>query len=210
MNHNRNVKFFCVGRNYADHAAELGNAIPEAPVVFLKPATALLPAGAPFRIPSFSTKMHYEGELVFRFGAGGKNISPEEALSFLDAMTVGIDFTERDLQDNQKQKGLPWEISKAFDESAVLGEWQPLQDPKTVSYELLLNDQIMQVGDPNLMLYSIPTQIAYISQFFTIETGDVLFTGTPKGVEAVRPGDRLEGRLNGQRVLLCEIKGEAL
>ena len=201
------MKFFCVGRNYAEHAAELGNALPEAPVVFIKPSTALLPTGQPFRIPPFSTNMHYEGELVFRFKEGGKNVAADDAIALLDAMTVGIDFTERDLQDNQKKRGLPWEISKSFDHSAVIGEWQPIQDPLTVRYELLWNDRVMQQGDPNLMIYSIPIQIAYLSQFFAIEPGDVLFTGTPKGVETVRPGDRLEGKLNGQSVLVCDIAG---
>ena len=199
------MKIFCVGRNYADHAAELGNALPEAPVVFLKPATALMKPGQAFEIPKFSTRMHYEGELVFRICKTARNIDESDALSYVDQMTVGIDWTERDLQDYQKSKGLPWEISKAFDDSAYVGEWQPVIDPTTVEYELILNGVVMQHGDPKLMLYSIPRQLSYLSQFFTLEEGDLLFTGTPKGVDAVKSGDLLEGTLNGKKVMECRV-----
>ncbi len=201
------MKIFCVGRNYADHAAELGNALPEAPVVFLKPATAVMAPGAPFKIPAFSTRMHYEGELVLRICKGGRNISEADAPAYVDQMTVGIDWTERDLQDNQKSKGLPWEISKAFDNSAFVGEWQPISSLSEVKYELILNGEVKQKGDPNLMLYSVATQISYLSRFFSLEVGDLLFTGTPKGVDAVAAGDVLLGILNGRQVMECHVVG---
>lgn len=174
--------------------------------MFLKPETALGSASKPFRIPEFSTRMHYEGELVFRFGLGGRSILEADALEYPDAVTVGIDWTERDLQDNQKAKGLPWEISKAFDDSAVVGDWRPMRDPSELTYEFSLNGVLMQRGDPRLMLYPVATQIAYISRFFTIEPGDLLFTGTPKGVEAVKSGDVLVGALLGEKLLEVHVE----
>ncbi len=203
------MKIFCIGRNYSEHAKELKNDIPESPVVFMKPQTSLLKDNKPFYLPEFSKDMHYETELVFRVCKNGKSISEKFALSYVDAVTVGIDFTARDLQSHCKQKGLPWEIAKAFDNSAVLGTWNPLSvysDVHHINFSMKLNGNTAQVGNSKDMLFSIEKIISYISIFFTLQQGDLIYTGTPVGVAAVQIGDVLEAFLEEESLLKFEIK----
>lgn len=203
------MKIFCIGRNYADHIAELNNQTPEAPVIFLKPPTALLTSDKPFYLPNFSQDIHYEGELVFRFCKNGKQIQQKFAHTYYDAVTVGIDVTARDLQQHQKQNGLPWEIAKAFDNSAIIGKWVTLTDDQKqtpLQFELYKNGTQVQHGDTALLLHSVHYIIHYISTFFTIHQGDILFTGTPKGVGKLAIGDNLQGIFQSQQVLHVDIK----
>lgn len=202
------MKIFCIGRNYSEHAKELNNAIPDAPVIFMKPATALL-KGKDFYIPEFSNDMHFECELVYRIGKNGKHISAEFAHKYVDAITVGIDFTARDVQAHQKQKGLPWEIAKAFDNSAVLGEFSPI-DPQNaanaIHFTLAKNGNTVQEGNSADMIYPIADIISYLSKYFTLQQGDLIFTGTPAGVGPVAIGDTLVGFLEGAKRFEINIK----
>jgi len=203
------MKIFCIGRNYAEHAAELNNPLPQAPVVFMKPPTALLSGGKPFYLPDFSENMHYEGELVLRLGKGGRSVNRKFALGYIDAVTVGVDWTARDLQDKQKAGGLPWEIAKAFDHSAVIGEWVPadtLDLSKPLHFSLRRNGATVQQGDTSLLLFPFDVIIEYISRFFTLQQGDLIFTGTPKGVDAVQIGDMLEGYFGEKKLMQVEVK----
>jgi len=204
------MKIICVGRNYAEHAAELGNAVPENPILFMKPATALLKDNRPFYHPEFSQDIHHEIELVFRISKNGKSIAPQFAHKYYDAVTLGIDFTARDLQQNCKTKGLPWEIAKAFDNSAVLGEWIDIAKAKAENpnfgFQMTKNQQVVQQGDAGQMIHNIDNLIAYISQFFTLQTGDLIYTGTPKGVSKISIGDTYEGFFANQKLFSCEIK----
>lgn len=203
------MKIICVGRNYAEHARELGNAVPEAPVLFMKAKNAVLPAGRAFYYPEFSRDIHYECELVLRICRNGKHIAEKFARRYYDQMTLGIDFTARDLQQQQKAKGLPWEIAKAFDGSAAIGEWVPIPDGRDVQdyrFELRKNGDPVQQGWTGDMLNSVDRLIAYASAFFSFNTGDLLFTGTPAGVGPVATGDLLEGFLEGQKLLSLAIK----
>lgn len=202
------MKIFCVGRNYSEHAKELNNEIPEAPVIFMKPPTAIL-KGKDFYIPEFSSDMHYECELVFRVCKNGKHIEPQFAGKYIDAVTVGIDFTARDVQANQKKKGLPWEIAKAFDNSAVVGEFLPiseLPDNQSVKFNMQKNGADVQIGNSADMIYPIAELVAYLSKFFTIKQGDLIFTGTPAGVGPVAIGDVLTGFLEGTKRFEINIK----
>ena len=194
------MKIFCVGRNYAEHAREMHHDIPDAPVIFMKPPTAVL-QGNIFYLPDFSKDMHYECELVFRIGKNGKHIAEEFASRYIDAVTTGIDFTARDVQAEQKKKGLPWEIAKAFDQSAVVGSFSPLAEEKNKPwhFHLDINGKTVQSGDSSEMLFKPDRIIAYISQYFTLQQGDLLFTGTPAGVGAVKTGDVLEGYLGTEK-----------
>lgn len=191
------MKIICIGRNYVAHAQELENKVPENPIVFIKPESSILKKGNDFKLPSFSSNIHYECELVLKIGKTGKDIAKENALSYIDEIGLGLDLTARDLQDFQKQKGLPWEIAKAFDNSTVLGDFilfDPL-NPLQYTFELLKNKEIVQKGDPQLMVFDFETVLHYVSQFFTLEKGDLIFTGTPSGVGKLEEGDILEGRL---------------
>jgi acylpyruvate hydrolase len=202
------MKIFCVGRNYSEHAKELNNEIPEAPVIFMKPPTAIL-KGKDFYIPEFSSDLHYECELVFRVCKNGKHIEPQFAGKYIDAVTVGIDFTARDVQANQKKKGLPWEIAKAFDNSAVVGEFMPiseLPDNQSVKFNMHKNATDVQIGDSAMMIYPIAELVAYLSKFFTLQQGDLIFTGTPAGVGPVAIGDVLTGFLEGTKRFEINIK----
>jgi 2-keto-4-pentenoate hydratase/2-oxohepta-3-ene-1,7-dioic acid hydratase in catechol pathway len=202
------MKIFCVGRNYSEHAKELNNEIPEAPVIFMKPPTAIL-KGKDFYIPEFSSDIHYECELVFRVCKNGKHIEPQFAGKYIDAVTVGIDFTARDVQANQKKKGLPWEIAKAFDNSAVVGEFMPiseLPDNQSVKFNMHKNATDVQIGDSAMMIYPIAELVAYLSKFFTLQQGDLIFTGTPAGVGPVAIGDVLTGFLEGTKRFEINIK----
>jgi acylpyruvate hydrolase len=203
------MKIICIGRNYVEHIHELKNEVPSSPVIFLKPDTALLPKRNPFYIPDFSKEIHHEAELVLRISKAGKNIAEKFAHRYYDSVTVGIDFTARDLQQKQKDKGLPWEIAKSFDHSAPLGEFVPissLKDKNKISFHLDINGKTVQKGTSDLMIYSFDKIISYVSQFFTLRKGDFIFTGTPKGVSAVKEGDKLEAYLDEKKVLNVNVK----
>jgi 2-keto-4-pentenoate hydratase/2-oxohepta-3-ene-1,7-dioic acid hydratase in catechol pathway len=203
------MKIFCVGRNYADHATELGNAVPDEPVIFMKPKSALLQPHTPFYYPEFTNELHYEGELVLRISKNGKYIQEKFANKYYDAITVGLDFTARDIQQELKQKGLPWEKAKAWDNSAVVGKWVPvanLKNRKEISFGLHKNKESVQEGQSADMIFDFDYIISYISNFFSINIGDLIFTGTPKGVGEVVVGDELEGFLEGESLLQLEVK----
>jgi len=200
------MKIFCVGRNYAEHAKELGNAIPEAPVIFMKPDTALLAPGARFEYPSFTSDLHYEIELVLRIGKTAKNIPAANALSCVDAITVGIDFTARDVQAGLKSKGLPWEKAKAWDNSAIIGDWKPFNaDGGEILFSLHKNGQKAQSGTTQDMIYSFETLLEHISGYFTLSPGDLVYTGTPAGVGPCLPGDTLAGFLGDEKLFELAI-----
>lgn len=204
------MKIFCVGRNYAEHAKELGNAVPEAPVIFMKPDTALLAPGAKFEYPSFTSDLHYEIELVVRIGKTAKNIDAANALSCVDAITVGIDFTARDVQAGLKSKGLPWEKAKAWDNSAIVGEWKPFNaeanaDGGEILFSLTKNGQTAQSGTTLDMIYSFETLLEHISGYFTLSPGDLVYTGTPAGVGPCLPGDTLAGFLGDEKLFELAI-----
>jgi 2-keto-4-pentenoate hydratase/2-oxohepta-3-ene-1,7-dioic acid hydratase in catechol pathway len=203
------MKIICIGRNYAAHAKELKNEVPVAPVFFMKPDTALLKDNAPFYYPSFSNDIHYEVELVVKISKNGKTILPQFAHKYYEQITVGIDFTARDLQQQCKEKGLPWEIAKSFDHSAVLGRFvniADLQNKTQISFGLNLNNATVQQGDAAQMIFSIDQIIAYVSQFVTLKTGDLIYTGTPAGVGPVKIGDRLQAKIENELLLDFEIK----
>ena len=203
------MKIICIGRNYADHVEELENERPKEPVVFLKPDTTIGQRNTPFYIPDFSSDVHHEIEIIVKINRIGKHIQEQFAHKYYDQISVGIDFTARDLQTQLKAKGLPWEKAKAFDGAAVLGQWLPkkeFKDLQNLNFELTKNDASVQRGHTRLMLYTINQLIAYVSQFFTLKIGDILFTGTPAGVGAVQENDRLEGFLEGQKLLDLKIK----
>ena len=189
------MKIICVGRNYVEHAEELGNEVPNDAVLFMKPDSALLRKKEPFFIPDWTQEVHYELELVVRLDRLGKNIGKQFAHKYYSEITVGLDFTARDLQSELKAKGLPWEKAKAFDRSAVVGEWVDASsmDLKNVQFQLYRNGELVQDGNSSLMLFPIDALISYSSRYFTLKIGDLLFTGTPKGVGKVDAGDLLEG-----------------
>jgi acylpyruvate hydrolase len=204
------MKIICIGRNYAAHAAELNNPIPETPLIFMKPDTAVLKDGKAFYHPDFSNDIHHEIELVLRISKSGKKIEPEFAHKYYDQITVGIDLTARDLQSKCKEKGHPWEIAKAFDHSAVLGEFIPLSELKNENghydFSMTKNGQTVQKGNSSNMLTSFDQMISYVSQFFTLQVGDLIFTGTPEGVSKIEIGDVLEGFIADRKLLHCEVK----
>jgi 2-keto-4-pentenoate hydratase/2-oxohepta-3-ene-1,7-dioic acid hydratase in catechol pathway len=203
------MKIICVGRNYADHIEELKNERPQEPVLFMKPDTAVLQKQFPFVIPEFTNDVHHEIELVVKINKVGKYIDAKFAHKYYDEVTVGLDFTARDAQERLKTKGLPWEIAKAFDGSAVIGDFVPkanFESLDNVNFELTNNGRIAQNGSTQHMLWKVDELIAEISKYFTLKTGDVIFTGTPKGVAKVSPGDVLEGFLEGQKLFKVQIK----
>lgn len=201
------MKILCIGRNYIDHAKELNNPVPEEPVFFMKGSNSLLRGGKPFFYPEFSKDIHYEAELVLRIGRLGKYIEPEFALEYVDGITIGIDFTARDRQAIAKKKGLPWEIAKAFDHSAPVGEFiSPGDLGRNIHFQLIKNGESVQEGHSRDMIFSIPALISYLSRFNTLKDGDLIFTGTPAGVGPVAPGDHLEGILEGVKLLDVRIK----
>lgn len=202
------MKIICIGRNYAEHAKELGNDVPESPVIFIKPDTAVLKKGTDFYIPEFSQDVHYEAEVVLKISKGGKYIQEENAGKYYDEIGLGIDFTARDLQSKLKEKGLPWELAKGFDGSAVLSEFYKKEnfDMKNLNFSLLKNKEKVQDGNTNLMIFSPEKIIAFVSQYFTLRVGDLIFTGTPKGVGKVSENDILEGFLEDQKVFDVRIQ----
>jgi 2-keto-4-pentenoate hydratase/2-oxohepta-3-ene-1,7-dioic acid hydratase in catechol pathway len=204
------MKIICIGRNYIDHARELDNPVPDKPVFFLKPDTALLRRNRPFYYPDFSQDIHFECELVVRISKLGKNIQKKFAHTYYREIGIGIDFTARDLQAGAKAKGLPWEIAKAFDNSAPLSmDFLPVSEFKdihSIAFRLEKNGKTVQEGNSADMIFDIDELIAYISRFFTLKTGDLIFTGTPAGVGPVSIGDQLQAFIADRRMLRCEIK----
>jgi 2-keto-4-pentenoate hydratase/2-oxohepta-3-ene-1,7-dioic acid hydratase in catechol pathway len=199
---------FCIGRNYIDHAKELNNPVPAEPVVFMKPVTALLKDNKPFYYPNFTKDLHHESELVFKVSKKGKSIQEKNAMAYISHVTTGIDFTARDIQQKCKEKGLPWEISKAFDHSAVIGEWIPVEDLpiNDLQFSLNKNNNQVQHGNSRDMIFPISKIVAYISTYFKINKGDLIFTGTPAGVSSVQIGDILQGYIADKELFYCEIK----
>jgi 2-keto-4-pentenoate hydratase/2-oxohepta-3-ene-1,7-dioic acid hydratase in catechol pathway len=203
------MKIFCIGRNYVDHALELNNPVPKSPLIFMKPATALLTDGKPFYHPDFSDNIHHEIELVLKIRKNGKNIVPGFGGDYYEEIGLGIDFTARDLQDKLKEKGQPWELAKAFDQSAVLGSFKPRSqwaDLSDIDFSLRKNGEIVQRGSSKDLIFSFDILIEYISRYFTLQTGDLIYTGTPAGVGPVKVGDNLEGYFGQDCMLKCEIK----
>ena len=202
------MKIICIGRNYVEHAKELGNEIPDNPVIFMKPDTALLKKGSDFYIPEFSNDVHYELEVVLKISKGGKYIQEEFASAYYEEIGLGIDFTARDLQRNLKEKGLPWELAKAFDGSAAVSQFFPKEkfNMKNLNFRLLKNGTEVQNGNTSMMIFSPEKIIAFVSQYFTLRAGDLIFTGTPKGVGKVNENDLLEGFLENEKILHLRIQ----
>lgn len=203
------MKIICIGRNYTNHIEELKNERPDEPVVFMKPDSAVLLKQHPFVIPEFSEEVHHELEIIVKINKVGKYIEPKFAHKYYDDISVGIDFTARDLQDKLKAKGLPWEKAKAFDGSAVIGDFLPKSDfvsLENITFELKKNSETAQIGNTSLMLWKIDELISYVSQFFTLKIGDIIFTGTPAGVGPVKPNDILEGFLEDKKLFRIQVK----
>lgn len=203
------MKLICIGRNYTEHINELNNERPDEPVVFIKPDSAILPNEQDFYIPEFSKDIHYEVELLVKIKKVGKHIDQKFAHKYYDEVGLGIDFTARDLQQKLKEKGLPWEKAKGFDGAAVIGKWLPksnFEDLNDVEFTLLKNDTPVQIGHTKLMLWKIDELIAYVSKYFMLKKGDVIFTGTPAGVGRVSVNDYLTGVLEGQELFRINVK----
>jgi acylpyruvate hydrolase len=203
------MKIIAIGRNYAAHAKELNNPVPTAPVIFLKPDTAVLKDNNPFYIPDFSSDIHYELEVVLKVCKPGKHIQEKFAANYYDEIGLGIDFTARDIQNIHKEKGLPWELAKAFDNSAAISNFLPkakFPDPYNMKFELQINDQSKQNGHTKNLLFSFEKIISFVSQYITLKKGDLIFTGTPEGVGQVHPGDHLNAYLEGEQLLNFDIK----
>lgn len=203
------MKVIAIGRNYIDHAKELNNPIPESPVIFMKPDTAILKDNKDFYYPEFSKDIHYECELVVRICNEGKHVSQKFAHKYYDAIGLGIDFTARDIQSKHKEKGLPWELAKAFDQSAVVSNLlnkEEFSDLKNINFTLQKNSVIVQSGNTKDMIFDIDSLIVYISKFITLRKGDLIYTGTPAGVGPVVIGDNLEGFIEDQSMFKTSIK----
>ena len=203
------MKLICIGRNYSNHIAELQNEKPTEPVVFLKPDTAILLKKHPFFIPDFSKNVQHEVEVLVKINRVGKYIAPEFAHKYYDQIGLGIDFTARDLQQALKQKGLPWEKAKAFDGSAVVGKWvskRQFENLNDISFRLKKNDTVVQSGNTKDMLWNIDAIISYVSRFFTLKIGDIIFTGTPSGVGPVQANDILSGYINNEEFFNIKVK----
>lgn len=203
------MKIICIGRNYAEHAKELNNAIPTEPVFFMKPDTALLKDNEPFYYPAFTNDLHHEIEVVIKINKVGKHIDEQFAHKYYDEIGLGIDFTARDLQAKAKEKGLPWEKAKAFDASAPIGKFvskSTYNNLSEIGFELKINGQSRQVGNTKDLLFSFDKIIAYVSQFVTLKVGDLIYTGTPEGVGAVNIGDKLQGYMQGDLFFEFEVK----
>ncbi|MDZ4666312.1 MAG: fumarylacetoacetate hydrolase family protein [bacterium] len=202
------MKIFCIGRNYSEHAKELGNAVPENPVVFSKPDTALLKNGEPFYLPEFSQDVHHEIELVIRINKVGKNIQEKFAANYFNELGLGVDFTARDLQAQLKSKGLPWELAKGFDGSAPIGDFFSIEglDLNNINFGLQKNGDWVQQGNTKDMIFSFAQIISFISKYFTLKVGDLIYTGTPAGVSAVAIGDKLVGFVEDKQMIAFEVK----
>lgn len=203
------MKIICIGRNYIDHAKELKNAVPEKPVFFLKPDSALVQRNRPFFYPEFSKNIHHEIELVIKINRLGRSIPEKFAHKYYSEIGLGVDFTARDLQSEMKSKGLPWEVAKAFDYSAPVSEFLPiesLKDQSHINFSMKINDQTVQEGNSNDMIFSFNQIIAYVSKFITLKTGDLIFSGTPAGVGPVHINDHITGYLEGGKLLDFYVK----
>lgn len=203
------MKIICVGRNYAEHIKELDNATPNEPVLFLKPDTAILLKKQPFFIPEFSNDVHHEVEILVKINKIGKHIDRKFAHKYYDEIGLGIDFTARDLQSQLKEKGLPWEKAKAFDGAAVIGKFlqkDKFEDLNNINFRLEKNDKVQQKGNTSLMLWKIDTLIEYVSKYFTLKIGDVIFTGTPSGVGKVNSNDILKGFIEEKELFSIKVK----
>jgi acylpyruvate hydrolase len=204
------MRIFAIGRNYAEHIQELNNERPDEPIIFTKPDTAILRSNAPFYYPSFSSDIHHEVELVLRICKEGKNIEEKFASKYYDAVGIGIDFTARDIQSKLKAKGLPWDIAKGFNGSAPISDTfiaiDQFPDKKAINFKLEVNGELKQTGNTSLLLFSFDYIISYLSKFFTLRTGDLIFTGTPKGVGPVVTGDKLTAYIEDEKLLEFEVK----
>jgi acylpyruvate hydrolase len=203
------MKIIAVGRNYAAHAKEFNNEVPDAPIIFLKPETSLLRHKMPFYLPAFSNEIHHEIELVLKINKEGKHISEQFADRYYDEIGLGIDFTARDIQQSCKEKGLPWELAKAFDHSSPIGEFvakDSLPDLQNINFHLSLNEKVVQTGATQNLLFTFSAVISFVSRYITLKKGDLIFTGTPEGAGPVAIGDRLQGYLEGIKLLDFEIK----
>lgn len=203
------MKIIAIGRNYTDHAKELNNPVPTEPVVFMKPDTALLKENKAFYLPDFSNDIQHEIEVVIKIGKEGKNIAEKFASKYYEELSLGIDFTARDLQQRCKEKGLPWEIAKSFDHSSPIGKFIPvssLENINDLDFSLMKNKELVQKGNTREMIFSFDRIIAYVSSFFTLKKGDLIYTGTPAGVSSVAIGDQLEGYLNNEKIIEVLIK----
>lgn len=203
------MKIIAIGRNYIDHAKELNNPVPESPVIFMKPDTAILKDNKDFYYPEFSSDIHFECEMVYRICNEGKHVSPKFAHKYYDAVGLGIDFTARDIQSKHKEKGLPWELAKAFDHSAVISNLIPkeeFENLNNINFSLKKNDQTVQSGNTKDMIFDIDALIVYISKFITLRKGDLIYTGTPAGVGPIAIGDKLEGYIEDTLMFSTQIK----
>ncbi len=203
------MKIICIGRNYSEHAREMKAETPAEPVFFMKPETAQIKNGAPFFYPAFAKEIHYETEIVLRICKNGKNIERRFANTYYNEITVGIDFTARDLQSQCKAKGLPWEMAKAFDGSAPIGEMvgkEKYKNIQEISFRLDINGKTVQQGNTKDMIFTCDAIIEYVSKFVTLKMGDLIFTGTPAGVGPVAIGDKLEGFIEGEKLFECSVK----
>jgi len=203
------MKIIAVGKNYAKHAKEMNSEVPSEPVIFLKPETALSKNNKPLYYPDFTKLLHYETELIFRICKIGKNIDKKFAHRYYDKIGIGIDFTARDIQNKQKEKGLPWELAKGFDGSAPISEFIDITeftDINNINFNLDLNGKTVQTGNSNDMIFKIDEIISFVSRYFTLKIGDIIFTGTPVGVGEVKIGDKISAKIEGKELLTCEIK----
>lgn len=203
------MKIICIGRNYVEHIKELENEVPTRPVIFMKPKNAILLPNKPFYYPEFSDNIHYECELVVKICKNGKYIQEKFAHKYYNEVTVGIDLTARDLQQELKEQGMPWELAKAFDGSAIVGNFIPLNDQtkfNEIQFELHKNGQTVQQGDARKMIFTVNEVIEYVSQYISVNIGDLIFTGTPSGVGPIEVYDKLEGYLNGEKLLDADIR----
>lgn len=209
LNNKHQMKIICIGRNYAEHIKELENEKPTDPVIFLKPDTSILVKKQPFFIPDFSNDVHHEVEVLVKIDRIGKHIDKKFAYKYYNEIGLGIDFTARDLQTKLKEKGLPWEKAKAFDGAAVIGDWVPIGDIKDVNaieFSLKKNENIVQIGNTSHMLWKIDELIEYISKYFTLKIGDIIFTGTPAGVGKVEANDKLTGFIEDKKMFSITVK----
>ncbi|WP_224483321.1 fumarylacetoacetate hydrolase family protein [Robertkochia aurantiaca] len=203
------MKIICIGRNYTEHIEELQNEKPEDPVIFMKPDTAVLPDQQDFYIPEFTDNVHYETEVLVRISKMGKHIDEKYACNYYEEISLGLDLTARDVQARLKEKGLPWEKAKGFDGSAAIGNWVPktiVDDVNKLEFYLKKNNEVVQNGDTSHMLWKIDELISYVSKYFTLKKGDVIFTGTPAGVGKLSPGDQLRGYIGEEEMFSLKIK----
>lgn len=203
------MKIICIGRNYSDHAKELNNPVPTKPLIFMKPPSALLIKNKPMYIPDFTKNLHYEAEIVLKVCKNGKHVQPDFAKKYYKEIAFGIDFTARDLQDQCKAKGHPWEIAKAFDNSAALSEFISLEKVNQaagIKFQMKKNGEVVQNGNTKDLIFDFDYLICYVSKFFKLQMGDYIYTGTPAGVGPVQIGDKLEGFIEDEKLIDCEIR----